>query len=296
MLARLTSSYKSLKEIGQRHRKAIFYMAFAAFVIGLYFTSNALDLTFKDLELEPLLAIIFITQPLLILFNSLEFKLCGRAVGVDMSLRDSIYIGSSASLANILPLPAGLLVRGGSLVQRGGKMGLVSKILLVAGIMWMGVAMTLSGAAISGSSISLIVTILGVVMVLALMAYVTLISQFRIAFGFLLIRVIMVVIFAIQLKLCFAVLGESISFRGSAVYVVSGIAGAVVSIVPAGLGLTEAMGAFLAKLDGASPAFAYIVLSLNRLLGFATVGLTFFLFANVKSDFGLKTGYEKLDR
>jgi len=295
-LVRLTSSYRLIKEVGKLHRKTIFYMAFVAFVLGVYFTSNTLNLNFDDLVLEPLLVIIFLTQPLLILLNSLELKLCGHAVGVDMSFHDSIYIGSSASLANILPLPAGLLVRGSFLVQRGGNLGFVSKILLVAGIMWLAVSMILSGTVISESSISLTFTILGVAMVLALMAYITLISQFMIAFGFLLIRAVMVGIFALQLKLCFAVLGEVASFRDSAVYVVSGIAGAVVSIVPAGLGLTEAFGALLAKLDGASPAFAYIVLSLNRLIGFAMVGLTFFLFANVKPDFGRKMRYGKLDR
>jgi len=295
MLRRLGASHQAIKEFGHRYRKTIVYTAFAAFLLGLYYTANALSLNLNDLDAKPFLIIVFFTQPLLILFSSIEYTLCGRAVDVEMSLRDSMYITLSASLANILPLPAGLLVRGGYLVQQGGKLGEVSRILLIAGTMWLAVAMTVSGAVISEPSISRIATILGAGMVLVLMAYVTYLNQLRIALGFFLVRVVMVAIFALQLKLCFAILGEVISFRASAVYVVSGIAGAVISIVPAGLGLTEAFGAFLAKLDGASPAFAYIVLSLNRFIGIAIVGLAFFLFVKKKSDFGRKLGNEKLD-
>jgi len=287
MWASLSTLRGSLKTFGRRHRKIIFFIAFSVFILGLFVTGKALKLNPNDLVFKPLLLAIFLTQPLLIFLNSLEFKLCGHAVDVDVNIRDAVYVSCSASLANILPLPAGLLVRGGSLVQRSGDLGFVSKVLLVAGTMWMAVAMTVSGAVISEVFTSRIVTITGAGLLIALMAYITRISHFRIAFGFLVIRALMVAVLALQLKLCFAALGEIITLRGSAVYVVSGIAGAVVSIVPAGLGLTEAFGALLAKIDGASAALAYIVLSLNRLIGFSMAGVAFFLFAKVKSEFAV---------
>jgi len=48
--------------------------------------------------------------------------------------------------------------------------------------------------------------------------------------------------------------------------------------IPAGLGIIEGFGALLAKMDGASSAQAYIVLSLNRLIGLALAGFSMIAF------------------
>ena len=111
------------------------------------------------------------------------------------------------------------------------------------------------------------------------MAYISRISDVRTAIGFFVVRSLMVALFAVQLKLCFAAIDYPITLLGASVYVASGIAGAVVSVVPAGLGIIEAFGAMLAKLDGASPALAYIVLSLSRFLGLALAGVSLLLFS-----------------
>ncbi|WP_026941677.1 hypothetical protein [Hellea balneolensis] len=274
--------YERMKAFGQRHRSSIFYMAFLAFILGLIVTVKALDIRLTDLTLLPLLAAIFLTQPLLVLFSSLEFKLCGAVTHVDIDLRDAIYVSSSASLANILPLPAGLLVRGGYLVDRGAKLGFAGKILFLAGLMWMTVAIAVSGAVITSLPGHLFIFILGLGLTVGVMAIISKLGSLKLALGFLIVRVFLVVILTVQLKLCFEIFSQFVTLRGSAVYVVSSLAGAVVSIVPAGLGLTEAFGSFLAKLDGASAAMAYLVLSLNRVIGIFVTGVFFFLFAKLK--------------
>ncbi len=275
--------YAKLKAFGQRHRTMIFYLAFFAFILGLIITVRALDIKLSDLAFLPLLAAIFITQPLLILFSSLEFKLCGAATHIDIDIRDAIYVSSSASLANILPLPAGLLVRGGYLVERGAKLSFAGRVLFLAGLMWMTVAIAVSGAVITSVPGHLFISILGLILTAGVMVLITKLSSLKVALGFLIVRAFLVLILTVQLKLCFEIFSQEVTLRGAAVYVVSSLAGAVISIVPAGLGLTEAFGSFLAKLDGASPALAYLVLSMNRLIGIAMTGASFFLFAKIKT-------------
>lgn len=279
MLPRLAKIRQNLKEFGARYRIAIFLAALIFFVAGLVFTGKSLNLSAENFILLPLLIIVCVTQPLLILFNSLELKLCAQAVQTKFSLGESVFVSSSATVANILPLPAGLIVRGGALVRRGAGLAQVSKVLLVAAMMWVAVALTVSGAVIVQGGGALVVIAGGGAVIIALIAYIKKMSDIRTAIGFLVVRSLMVVLLAVQLKLCFAALGHVITLRGASVYVVSGIAGAVVSVVPAGLGIIETFGAMLAKLDGGSPALAYIVLSLSRFIGLAMAGLSLLLFS-----------------
>lgn len=278
MLTRLLTLRQTLKEFGRRHRIAIFSLALIGFIIGLIFTGASLNLSLDTIVSLPLLLVLCVTQPLLIFLNSLELKLCGQAVQVKLSLAESIFVSCSATLANILPLPGGLIVRGGALTQRGAALGRVSKVLLAAALMWAAVALTVSGAVLVQGSGAVLIAIGGLTFIIALMAYVSRMSDVRTAVGFLVVRSLMVALLAVQLKLCFAALNSTITLRGASVYVVSGIAGAVVSVVPAGLGITETFGALLAKLDEASPALAFIVLSLNRFIGLtlATVSIMIF--------------------
>lgn len=286
-MSRLTDLRTRFKAFGHRHRKAILLLASVAFLLGLFFAIQQLNLGREDINLRPLLIALFLTQPLLIFLNSLELKLCGHAARVQMKVLDSVYVSSSATLANILPIPAGLIVRGGALMQRGASLALVSKVLAAAGVMWMAVALTVSGTVISGGISAKLICLAGLILIAILMIYIARLSDIKIAAGFLIIRSLMVALLTIQLNLCFSVLGEIVSLRDSAVYVVSGVAGAVVSIVPSGLGITEFFGATLAKLDGASPSLAYVVLSLNRLIGLTLAGLSFLILSKSKSTFSV---------
>lgn len=267
MLDRLFTLRQSLKEFGERYRIIIFSLALIGFIIGLGLAGKSLNLSPDNIVFLPLVFILCVTQPLLILLNSLELKLCGQAVRVKLSLAESVFVSSSATIANILPLPAGLIVRGSALTQRGAALGQVSKVLFAAALMWVAIALTVSGAVILQGGGAVIFIAGGLIFTIALMGYINRMSDLRTAIGFFVVRSLMVALLAVQLKLCFAALDSAITLRGASVYVVSGIAGAVVSIIPAGLGVTEAFGTLLAKLDGASSALAFVVLSLNRFIG-----------------------------
>lgn len=256
-----------VKTFATRYRIPLYTIALVAFFMGLYVSFQHLNVDWKQLSYGYLVIVLLITQPLLIFLNSLELKLCAVASNAKMTIRDSVYISSSATIANIMPLPAGLVLRGAALIKGGGKTAMVSKVLLIAALMWIFVAITVSGAVIASGSLAILVMAMGLAAISLLLVYTCQLSNLKTALGFLSVRVLMVCILTVQLKFCFAVLSVDVNLQSAAVYVVSGIAGAVVSIVPAGLGITESSGALLAKLDGASSSLAYVVLSLNRLIG-----------------------------
>ena len=257
----------ALKAWSSRNRLLLFISAFVIFLIGLALSFNHLDLGQRDLTYISLLFVLIITQPILIILNSAELKLCASASKSQMSFRDSLYVSSSATVANILPLPAGLILRGAALVKGGATATMSAKILMIAALMWVAVALTFSGAAILGDAHSLKIIAAGFIATWFLTAYTARLSNLKIALFLLITRLLMASLLTLQLKLLFSFLGTPIALSGAATYVVSGVAGAVISIVPAGLGIIESFGALLAKLDGASSSLAYIVLTVNRLTG-----------------------------
>ena len=102
---------EQVRDFTSRYRLPIYIFAVLGFFAGLYVSFKHLDLDLHNLSYVPLLIVIFVTQPLLIVLNSFELKLCAVASEAEMSLVGSIYISSSATVANILPLPAGLVLR-----------------------------------------------------------------------------------------------------------------------------------------------------------------------------------------
>ena len=77
----------------------------------------------------------------------------------------------------------------------------------------------------------------------------------------------------------FQAVNVSANLVESATFAVASVFGAIVAIVPAGLAVSEAMAAALAGFTVLSPATAFIVVALNRLVGLLVDGMVFSLFS-----------------
>jgi len=172
---------------------------------------------------------------------------------VAFNLKINACARSSATIANILPLPAGLVLRAGALIKYGGKISVVSKVLLIAALMWVAIAVTVSGALIADGYFSAFVLMAGIAAISILVLYTLRLCNLKIALGFLAVRAALVAVLVVQLKLWFAVIGSDIALSDAAIYVVSGVAGAATSL-------------------------AFIVLSLNRLGGLALAAISIMIF------------------
>lgn len=264
--------YQQIKRWAQKNRLWILLLAACVFLGGIIIAVRYLGLNWSDISFGPVLIILLLTAPISACFNSFELRLCARATGNDIMFLDALRIVTTATIANILPVPASFAIRGAALVSAGATIGAAGRILFIAGLMWLSLASAVSGVAIFSGALAILIGAGGLFGSFCLALWISKLSTVRIALGFILIRVIMLGILVVQLKLCFAAIGQLVSLPDAAVYAVSGVIAAVVAIVPAGLGLTEGFGALLAEIAGASPSAAFLSLSLNRIFALSVTG------------------------
>lgn len=82
----------------------------------------------------------------------------------------------------------------------------------------------------------------------------------------------MLLLTLLRLIIAFATFGVTIGWVDAALYAIAPTLGAAVAIVPAGLGVNEAIAAGLATLIAASSASAFLAIALNRVLGLVAGG------------------------
>lgn len=93
----------------------------------------------------------------------------------------------------------------------------------------------------------------------------------------------LVLLDATHIYLCFLALGVAGSFAQASVLTASSVLGAVVSIVPARLGICEGAAALLAPFIALAPASAFLATSFNRIVGLAIMAPAA-LFLGVRRD------------
>jgi hypothetical protein len=262
-----------IKTWSRLHRRTILPLAACAFLVGAGASVNELGLTLNDLDLWPILLIWAVGVPASVVLNAIELQLCARAIGRRLTLRQAVAITTTATVSNLLPMPAGFAIRGGALVAAGANLRETGIILLAAGLMWLAMALAVTGVALTTTApIGMAVAMAGITGAIALALWIRHRSGAVIALGFVAVRAFLLAILAVRLWLSFAAIGAAVPFVETAYYAVAGIAGTVVMVVPAGLGVSEVLAAAMAEAVGSSPSLAFLALSLNRVLGLLLSG------------------------
>lgn len=258
----------------RRHRVPILGAAAAAFGAGLTLAVRDLGLSPTDLDLRTVMVILVVAAPVSIIINAFELQLCALAVGRRLSLGRGIAVSTTATVANLLPLPAGVAVRSAALIAAGAKLHETGTIVLAAALMWFAMAASITGLAfVPEYLLGWFITAAGPFVVLGIAFWIARRSDVLIAFGFVVVRAALLAIFVWRIWLAFAALDLTVPLLDAAVYAAAGIAGTVVMIIPAGLGVSEGFGALLAEAVGGSAAAAFLAIGLNRILGLSLAGI-----------------------
>ena len=77
----------------------------------------------------------------------------------------------------------------------------------------------------------------------------------------------MVLVDAIRIYWCFMALDITVDFSQASTFVISGVLGSAVSIVPAGLGVREYVSAGIAPIIGIAASAGFLTATLNRVVG-----------------------------
>lgn len=253
------------------NRKTITLLAIAVFAAGLLFSAQRLrqDISwnFSASLLASMLALLIAT----FLINSLRTHSHSRIVGANLSFGDNARISLFGSAMNMLPLliPAGMLMRMSNFVQHGGQSRLVIGVLLANYVLSLLSSLLLGLVMLNSDALFAMPRLLafvGVLYVISLITFVR-VSGSKYGVGIAVLEMAAVCVDAVRIAICFKLLGFNIEIFQAAILTVSAILGSAVSIVPAGLGVRELVGAVISPLIGLLPEQTFLAIALNRVFG-----------------------------
>ncbi|SDX79324.1 hypothetical protein SAMN05444358_111111 [Ruegeria halocynthiae] len=257
-------------------KRLLLILAAFGFAIGVYVSIRAKPELVSDLNYIPLLILVVFGIPITVALNTEEFRLSGQLIGREFSRISALEITIVASVANMLPIPGGTMVRIGALKAKGANLKEGTAATFLISFLWVGVAFLYSGVwllVIEGEGtdrkgLGLIFCLFGLLLLIVVAAVgIHVFKKHATVVRLALVKIGLVLIDATRIFLCFRVLGVDGTFGQASVLTVSSVVGASISIVPAGLGIREGTAALLSPLVALAAAAGYLATSLNRIVG-----------------------------
>lgn len=255
----------------RRRRPILYAAAVCLFVAGCAWSINSLDLQWSDVEWNVLAIALFLVAPALLL-NALELQLCAQAAGCTMPLSYALSSTSFGTIANLLPVPASALIRGGALVHHGASVSKSALMIFLVGMLWFAVAACLSLWALGNIPGHMSLAMLAGLCAAAVVIALTRTAGTGVMLQLVGVRILILGLAIARLTLCFRAIGGQETLSDAAVYTVAPVIGSGLGIAPAGIGISETIGASLALISKASAAQAFMALGLSRLLALILAG------------------------
>jgi hypothetical protein len=245
------------------------WIAVAVLAIGVLVSLRAEPIQFYDLRWAPALVMVALLLPFMLALSAWEYALCGRAFGGRVGLPAALRVIVLGTAANFLPLPGSAMVRVAGLKSAGATYGRASAMILSQYLIWLGAALAYAGMwvwILEDHALAIGFAVAGAALfAFALAVWRGLGLGLRLATKVILIRLGLVLCEAARLHLAFAALGLKASFAQASALSVSGVIGSAFSILPSGLGVSEAIAAVLAGAVGLSAAAGFLVTAFSRL-------------------------------
>ena len=270
-------SLERYRTTSPRTKRIAFTGAVLLIITGTVFSIQAHPEVMASLDWKPVLVVFALVVPAMILINVLVFIMTAALVGHRVEFGTALKITILGSLANMLPLPGGIAVRIAGLKTFGASWRESAAAMLCVTAIWAGVAFAFSGLWIVGGDtapnwIGAVFTSIGV---LGLIGGLAIGRSIHGGLGVSLIigvlKTVMVVTEALRFYFCLLALGVAAGFSQAAVFVVAGVVGSAVSLVPSGLGVRETVAAGLAPLVGLSVGSGFLAATLGWLLGLTMI-------------------------
>ncbi|WP_417452053.1 hypothetical protein [Kordiimonas sp.] len=267
-------------------RRVAMVLATGLFVAGFYVSAQQVEGDITVQSWAALIAVCLCVVPALIALNGMEMKLAAAMVGVPMTFWRALGISVQASAANLLPLPAGPMLRAGAVMGGGASLSQGGLSVLLPAFLWLAIGLLISAAAgfvLGAMEAALVLFLMGA----AITALVVLVaSRSRVArpafAGLFAVKVLTALLDALALYLLFQVIGVAASAVQTGMLAASAPLGAAVAVVPSGLGVRELAASGLGVMAGLSAASAFLVPSLLRLIFLGVLVPLSLLFALLK--------------
>jgi uncharacterized membrane protein YbhN (UPF0104 family) len=244
-------------------------------VAGIYLSLRDKPDLFNEFDWYGVAVVVLVGVPLTVMINGLEFMCCARMVGRKFSIFRSLEITVVGSAANMLPIPGASIVRILALKSTGLSLIKSTGINMLLALIWIGISFIYAGITLLHFADGLIAWGVMGTGGLALLSSFWVVSYNHIhSMTYLyvvVLKFVLVLVDAARIYFCFQALGLDVLFLQASVFVVSGVMGSAVSVVPAGLGVRELVSAVLAPLIGVAASAGFLSATLNRIAGLATL-------------------------
>lgn len=263
-----------------RWRLPLSAAAAVLFFAGLGLSVRSLDLRWDQVSIGAILLII-ILGPFNLALGSLSLQITARALGRRIGFRTGLGVSAIGSIAELLPLPGGAMARGAALMHAGAGLRESTWIVTLTAVLTLAMATVLASIPLvaTGSITGYAFLGTGVVGTSLATLWIMRRAGHFVAGAMIATRLAILALNVARLSAAFAAIGMAVGPIDSGLFVISTSLGSTVAIVPAGLGVSEAIAAGLASLIEVPPAAAFVAVALNRVLGLCVSGVTAFLVA-----------------
>lgn len=266
---------QGLRSATVRWRVPLTLAGAALFIIGLGLSITALDVTLDRLAIWPVVAILMFLAPLTLALAAVSLQQLAQAVGSRIGFREAFAVSAIGRITEILPLPGGAIVRGAALMRAGAGLGESTWIVTLTGGLTVSMAVLLAGLplVVAGFGIGYVVLLAGAAGTLVSAGWIARRAGVRLTLSMIAVRVGAILIGIARVSAAFSAIGASLEPIQAALFVVCGVLGTAVTVVPAGVGVSESIAAALAILIDMPPAAAFLAIAINRVAGIATSGV-----------------------
>lgn len=274
-----------VQAMANRWRLPLTVTAAGLFFVGLGFSITSLDLRWDQVSLTAILLII-VLGPFSLALAAMSLQLTARAVGRHIGFLNGVAVSAIGSIAELLPLPGGAMVRGAALMRAGAGLRESTWIVTLTAVLTLGMAAVLASlpliaagsvtgyAFLGGGAAGTFLSIMWIMRRTGLVVAAAMIAT----------RLGILALGVVRVSAAFAAIGLPVGPIEAGLFVISTALGTTVAIVPAGLGVSEAIAAALASLIEVPPAAAFLAVALNRALGLCVSGTTALAFLWLSAD------------
>jgi uncharacterized membrane protein YbhN (UPF0104 family) len=243
-------------------------IAVVVLAVGLAYALRAWPVSWGEIQWPWLAGVLLLGVPLIALANAYRFDLSFRLAGQQRRFGTLLRAAVLSSAANMLPLPGGLLVRIAYLQNAETGLRRATWITFTVSAVWIALACLMTALALAAlGSYMLSAVMFGSGLLLtgwSLWSLSNLPGGWRVLLRLVPLETVVFAVQATRFLWCFFAIGYEGAWIQGLALSVANVSGAVVSIVPAGLGINELTAVLIAPFAGLEPGATFIAVLLDR--------------------------------
>ena len=256
------------------YRGAYLALFSLVFVAALVVSVKQLGLTVSASLALWLALDLLVGAPLAVAIASFHTQACASLVGRYVQFREAFSATAAGVVAEMTPLPGGVIARGVVLIRAGMRFSESGKILFAGSLLGIAIATAAAGLALGEDFIYIgaLLFIIGIAITLIIVFGAMKTYDPVSVFFFVITKLAGWCVLAVRILLALMAIGVAARFQDIALFSFAGVFGGVASFAPGGLGVREGLASILAAGVGFSSAAAFTAMAVNRLTGLAFCG------------------------